>query len=405
MRFLSILILSTLPLVAAPETATSWRHARKLAKAHDKDIILFVHGSNWNRLGEKFRTKIWNHPTFQNQLGDGFVTLRIDYLDNPSATQKKSLATATKGLKLKFHSYPVIALYDPNGHLYATWLGSDFPLMRSQALGLILRQQAQRKKRDAFLKQAATQQGIEKAQSLYRAIECNAGLRTEIIKQLKTCDPNNQSGYLILLEFSGRAAMKKANKLADEKKFTEALAWLDKQLNKPRLNTEQKQWILAAKGNVYRRWGKHLTEMRKSFMDAYQLDPQSIIGKAAYRLAKRFAGPPTLEFGWNARHCTASPTLWKVDAAGEFAHPGNYQVTLQYKRGKSSLTINSVSLYDGTQLIHEDKHKGTSGHKSNNNTYHLTVPRKLTHPILHISCHTKGNKTCQGSIQVKALQP
>lgn len=390
-------------LQASPTSASTWKEAAEKAKAEQKDILLLVHGSNWNRLGEKFKQQIWVQEKFKNQLGDGFVILSVDYLDAPNEEEKKKFDTVTKGLKMKFRSYPALALYDPEGRHYATWTGSDFPLMTSQAVSMITHKQSQRKKRDAFLIHSKELKGVKKAELLYLAIETDAGLRKETLKQLKETDPDNQSGYLSLLEFSGRNALGHANKLAGEKKFDEALTWLDEQWAQPKLNTEQKQWILAAKGNVYRRWGGHLNEMNEVFMAAYKLDPKSITGKASYRFAKRFSGPPSLEFGWDSRHCTASPAVWKVDAQGVFQTPGEYQVTLKYHRGKSSLSIASVALYDGEQLIVVDQHDGDTGRASKNNVYSLSTTKKLKHPILHILCNTNDTKNSQGLIQVSPV--
>ncbi len=390
---------------AAPASADTWQEALTMAKPGNKDILLFVHGSDWNRLGEKFRKKIWEAPDFLPSLGDDLVTLRIDYLESPDEDQKKAFDASIKGLKLKFRSYPVLAFYDPRGNPCATWTGSDLPIMSSEAFGLVTHMRTQRKKRDAFLAQAGEQEGVDKAEALYRAAEADAGLRKEIIKQLKECDPDNTSGYPGLLEFNGKGALGQANKLAGEKKFDEALAWLDEQMGQKKLNTEQKQWILAAKGNVYRRWGGHTREMGEAFTAACTLDPESVIGKASARFAKRFAGPPSLEFGWDSRHCTAEPATWTVDASGAIEQPGDYEITLQYKRGKSALSISGVALYDGDTLVHEDQHEGTTGRKSKDNTWHFPVAKALAKPAFRITCHTDDSKNSQGGISVKAVAP
>jgi len=291
MRYLIILTsLLIAPIVmGAPSSAKSWKEATAMAKKSHHDILLFVHGSNWNRLGEKFRHQIWEDEKFQNQLGSQLITLRLDLLESPNEEQKKSFAAAKKGLKMKFRSYPVLALYDSEGRHYATWAGSDFPLIQSETVAMITHEVDQRKKQDAYLAEAEKLEGAKKAQALYLAAEAQSGRRAEIIKRLKACDPKNEFGYLGLLDFDGRKALKYANGLVKQKKFKEAIAWLDQQWAQPKLNTEQKQWILAAKGNVYRRWGKkHLKEMDDAFMASYKLDPKSVVGKASLRLAQKF---------------------------------------------------------------------------------------------------------------------
>lgn len=192
-----------------------------------------------------------------------------------------------------------------------------------------------------------------------------------------------------------------ANKLIGEKKYEEALQWLEQQGGIANLSADQKQWILAAKGNVYRRWGNHLPEMERAFMAAYEQDKQSPIGKACNRLAKRFAGPVSLEYGWDSRHCDEQATTWMVDASAAFDRAGTYEVKLQYKRGKSALSIESVSLYQGEKLIAEDRHRGSTGHQSKKNTYALRLDRPIKSGVLHIVSSTNSSKNSQGVISVK----
>lgn len=395
------LLLMPLSLLAAPTPAENWGEAVKLAKQERKDIVLFVHGSNWNRLGEKFKTKIWDQKDFQSRLGDAVITCRVDYREGLDEEEKKAFNESIKGLKLKFRSYPVLALYDPEGRMVAQWCGSDFPLMASQALGLIEKGIHQRNQRDAMIAQAAHQQGIQKAESLYEAMQADAGMRAELLKRICEADPNDQSGLIQMLELSGRKTMAHANKLIGEKKYEEALQWLEQQGGIANLSADQKQWILAAKGNVYRRWGNHLPEMERAFMAAYEQDKQSPIGKACNRLAKRFAGPVSLEYGWDSRHCDEQATTWMVDASAAFDRAGTYEVKLQYKRGKSALSIESVSLYQGEKLIAEDRHRGSTGHQSKKNTYALRLDRPIKSGVLHIVSSTNSSKNSQGVISVK----
>lgn len=384
-------------------SADTWQQALSLAKTEEKDILLFVHGSDWNRLGEKFRNLIWEQDEFRAPLDDRFVLLRVDYLESPDDAQKKIFDEAIKGIKLKFRSYPVLAFYDSQGNPCGNWIGSDLPVVSSEALSLVSHMGAQRKKSDALLAEAKQAKGSDKAEFLYLAVECDAGMRGELVKQLKDCDSENESGYLSLLEFDGRKALGRANQLAGEKKYEEALAWLDGQMNQGSLETEQKQWILAAKGNVYRRWGDHLNEMGEAFSAAYALDPNSVVGKACGRFAKRFSGPPSLEFGWDSRHCDEKLTQWTVDVDGVMNDPGDYEITLQYKRGKSALSIEAVALFDGDQLISEDRHQGSTARNSKDHVYRVSVAKSAANPSLRIDCHSDATKNSQGLIEVKRL--
>ncbi len=275
--------------------ASTWQEAKTKAKVEKKDILLYVYGSNWNRLSLKFKKQIWDTPAFKASIADQVIALSVDYLDTPTDEQKKSFHTKMRGFemkrgKLKFTSYPVLALYDASGREIEVWSGSRFPLMSSLAVSVIKDATKRRRERDRLLEEAKGLQGEKKAEVLYSAIELHAGMKNEIIQQMKRCDPADESGYRGMLQFDGRKAMHRVNVLVKAKKYKEAIDWLEEQWKKPKLTIEQKQWILAAKGNVYRRWGKgHRDEMVQAWREAYELDPKSVPGRACFRLGKKLA--------------------------------------------------------------------------------------------------------------------
>ncbi len=379
----------------------AYQEALVAAKAQQFDLAVLVHGSDWNRVGERFFKDVWQAKELRHQLASGFVLLDFDYLEHPTAKQKQSFDQRTKGFQLKFGCYPVLVLIDPNGRRSATVSGSAFPTDVRQTAEWLIDQRQRRRQRDLAIAQSAKANGIEKAKLLSQAILADAGLRKQLIKQLKEADPDNQSGVVATLEFDRFHVLGNALKMAGEGKQEEAIRWLDKQAKSKGLSGEQQQWLLAAKACVYRKWSGHDEEAWAEFQKAHELDPSTVIGRAASRLGLSVVGPVSLEFGWAPRHCSTTETTWQINAAGKFDTPNTYELRIIYRRGKSALTVAGVTLLDGERIVTKDIHEGVAGRKSRENIYRLSVEKPVKKPILKIKCRTNPDTNSRGVFELK----
>ena len=115
-------------------------------------------------------------------------------------------------------------------------------------------------------------------------------MKKKLLNILKEADPKDSQGYVSLLEFNHRQLLAKAMKMVNEKKFKEAITWLNKKLERSNLPKEQEQWIHSGIGTVYRRWKGHERQAKKAFNTAWEIDQNSIAGKASRRMADKFYG-------------------------------------------------------------------------------------------------------------------
>lgn len=387
----------------------SQTYADALARARrdKRDLIVLVHGSDWCRIGEIFRTSVWEKREFERRLGQGFILFEADVPEHPDEEQKKKLAERQKGCKTKFGNYPVLVFVDPEGKLYATVTGTattdqpGFPADVSQAVHTITSLHRAREIRDAYLARAEKAPPGEKAELLFRAWQTNAGRRQEILDRLRAADPEDRRGYLARLDFNGYALLEKAKSYGDTEKYEEGVRWLNDQLARKGLQPEQKQWILTALGNLYRRWLGHEQQAWETLTKSIRIDPDSMMGRAAKRIGLRFVGPPSLDFGWFPRHGNTESQEWIIEASEAFPAPGEYTLTLAGTKGKSSLHIQSVLLVDGNRTIAESTEAMTVGPTSPQASIRLHVPRALRHPILKITCRTEPGTDSTGTITLE----
>ncbi len=385
------------------QSADTYAAALDTAKKKGRDLAVLVHGSDWNRPGEAFRRNVWDAKTFRDALGNGFAFFDVDVMESPSDDQKKRLAQRHKGFKTRFGTYPVLVLIDPRGERYAQVHGSAFPYEQAGAVAWLLERRRSRERRDDCLKRAAEANAAGKADWLFRAAEADAGRRAEIIKRLKAADPEDAAGYVAFLTFNGTAALRKAVAFAGKKTFEEGVTWFQQELARKGLRDAQRQWLYAGLGNLYRRWPGHNAEAHRAFMDGCELDPDSVAGRACQRIARRFVGPPTPEYGWEPRHCSTEETTWKIDPGKAFAEPGTYEVVFAYRRGKSGLSIASVALLDGERVVSQDEHEGFAGKAPKDAAYRVTVTADLASPVLSVRCRTGPDANSAGEINVRRL--
>jgi len=275
--------------------AATYKEALARGQKDKRDLVVFVHGPDWCRIGEIFRERVWDNSAFRKKLGDGFVLFEAIVLEKPTESQKKALEARQKGLDTRFQTYPVLVFIGPDGKRYGAALGSEteraFPERLDDAVKLIHALRDAREKRDAFLARAAKAPASEKPKWLFLACEAGADRQKELLDLLKKADPENASGYVARVGFNGVGVLLRAKKFGDGKKFEDGEKWLNEQLRQKGLTDLQKQWVYTALGNLYRRWGGHDRQAWDTFMAATKIDPKTVMGRAAERLAKKFIEP------------------------------------------------------------------------------------------------------------------
>ncbi|MBT3288577.1 MAG: hypothetical protein HN380_14615 [Victivallales bacterium] len=395
----STLCLILLTLSALSGEPESYEAALKLAKKSGKELVVLVHGSDWNRPGERFRRTVWNNPKFASALDNEFVRFSVDVLENPSEEQKKTLAARHKGFKTKFGNYPVLAVHDPEGRRTKLFTGDTFPYAPRATLDELREARELRLTRDRLLAEAAKASADRRPSLLFLAWDLDVGMRKEILDLLRKADPKDASGWAARISFDGRGTFGHTGKLIAAKKYDEAIAWLDKRLANPQLAPEQRAWLLAAKGNTYRRWGKN-EAAHATLMQAHAAAPDSVMGKGARRLSLRFVGPPSIEFGWEGRHCRKEKTTWTIPVAHHLAGKGTHALAFQRTGGKGSLQILSLSVQNGKETLFRTADAQTLTAKSPRSAHTFRIGSHTGNPTLHVTWQAAAGTPSQGTIQL-----
>ena len=387
--------------------AATYANATARAKKEKRDVVVLVHGSDWCRIGEAFRRNVWEKKEFTRRLGNGFVLFDVDVLEHPTDKEKKTQDGRQKGFGAQFGNYPVLVFVDPVGKRYAAISGhatmdrAGFPDNLSQAVRTITGLRRAREIRDYYLARAGKAGASDKPILLFRAWQAGAGRHEEILDRLRKADPDNESGFLARLDFDGCVVLEKAKSFGDSKKYRDGVHWIEEQMARNGVTTDQKQWMLTALGNLYRRWPGHEQQAWATFMQSVQIDPDSMMGRAARRLGLRFVGPPSLEFGWFPRHCKTSPTRWRIDVGRAMTSAGEYRVVLSRNKGRSALAVSSVAVFDGDRKIAESAKSAKIGPGTSRAEFALHVPRGMDHAELQIACQSISGTDSTGSVGIE----
>lgn len=267
---------------AAATLAADWQEAVTLAKRDKRDLVVLLTGSDWDR-GSAAVASLVRDAAFLRACGDAVVVV-IDHPDYPTDAQK-TLRERNKDFKLTFYRYPVLLTLDLEQRLVGALEGATGEVPTAAAHLSDWRNR--RERRDRLLAQAGKASGVRRAELLGEALdqlEDNVARRHygKILDQIRTADPEDETGYLGKYRFNANALVEKEiwSRLK-ERKYAEAIAFLEKLQANRRLLTSQRQELLAMQHAVYRTWPEHAAESRKALEKLIALDPRSDVAVGA----------------------------------------------------------------------------------------------------------------------------
>lgn len=306
-------------------------------------------------------------------------TLRASVLDSESVIQDvERVSAAERGMARnerftwRGDNVPRIALMDREGRPVTSEDHLRADMTMADAARRISEMQAMREKRDQLWRQAERAQGASKAELLMESLELLGLGGSEgheksyrfIQEQIRAADPDDASGCLRRMKFppdprSMPDFVEPANKLADEKKYGEAIALLDRELKDPRnrkLTHDHLQRIMMAKQNVYRQWPDHEADRIQVIREIARLDATTYLGMGAVGfLAMNHLDPEpsAIYYGWAENQVKPGPNIWRftLGTTNYFDHAGPYAVRLIHNGGKGSIRIDRVSLALGDQIL------------------------------------------------------
>ncbi|MEO5916032.1 MAG: hypothetical protein ABIS50_17485 [Luteolibacter sp.] len=267
------------------QRATDFTAAMEKAKSSKANIVVFVHGSDWNRPGETV-AKIWNDPRFLSGIGTGVLLVNIDRKESPSSSDEALAKLNAKG-DPEVRSIPAVAVYDNEGR----FVGSFSGLAEIEAAGGLLpatrRLLATCRQRDEFWKTADGASGMIKAGRLGQGLDSMdiglgpKGLYKPVLEEMRKADPEDQSGFIGKYTFSSEKLVDLALDKAEKKDFAAADTELKKWDSNPRLSPKQRQQLQGARFALYQRWPERKRDLKAVLEAMRDIDPKSELGMAA----------------------------------------------------------------------------------------------------------------------------
>lgn len=397
----ALLSLSMVPCVQAAKVVNNYDEAQSALT--DDGYVLVVYPENWSKKGKEVGLKYLSSEAVLKAAGDAVIipVPRHQVSDDEVKEFRKKLLGK---LPLpNVHSYPAFVLVDKNGQHYAT---VDGAFMRrgddKKAAAELQKCITSKREQDKLLAEAAeTKDPLLKARKLGRAAELPGINRPkDIQKKIKEVDPEDKSGYTRRLAYQASAH---AEGMVNKKDKTplEKIAELEAMLEDSAYTNEQKQGIAATCIGMMRRSGDPAQMKRIPLMAEKMRSyaPDTVQAKSASIAVRQWVRQLSLSDGWNPTVLPRDNKPTPLEGPIPIKDPGTYEVTFAYTGGSQALGIAAVELYDGAKKVCEDRHNGSTGHKSSNNVYVLKVPTRVTLPRLVVTFNQKNFDT-HGTITV-----
>lgn len=410
-RFL-LLCMAALALLPCQAVQTVLTFEDSKAFVQDDGYLLFAFAEDWDTFSKNVCKKLMAAEPVVKAAGNAvFIPVPIPNVmtDERKAADKErygSLQVADAP------DYPAILMLDKNGRHYSTITG---PFMHKYSkkmavyvASMITDRMNAQKTQANLLAKAQNAKGVAKAKLIGEAAQLPninpVDKLHKIINQIKQLDPKDESGFARRLrapmDFVGEIVGIEKSK-DPGKGWQAALAQVKTYLKDPIYNNSQKQALHAlAAGLLHRHGGpKDTAELRKHTRAIAELDANNFLGKSATLAEREWAVGFNLVDGWTPAVVAESDPI-ELEGPLPINNPGSYTVTFNYERGNHACAINAVSLYDGDQLVAEDRHTGSAGRVSKNHVYKLQVQTPLANPHLFIEFAQNGNTNTFGHIAI-----
>ena len=383
-------------LLVAPQREASFQAGLDAAKTTGHPLIVFVHGSDWCRLGEQLKAEIWD---LEHRVDD-VIFVDVDIKEEPDEQNTaRNKGFVTKQVK----TYPSLIAFAPDGTHLGLRAGATLPHTASDA-SLVLRGFVKDAKQRLVL-QAAADEAREAGDApaeltaLHAMLAQNMATGQPLLKRLEEVDPEDESGVRRRASFPPfHQFVAQATKAGQEGRGQAEIDRLQAMLAEGVYTSVQQAWIHNAMGSVYRRWEGHDEQAEGQFRQAAAVAPGSVPGLAGQRLAAQLYGGPTLGQGWADRHMSDQFAKWTIEDLPTPLKRGTYTVQFNWKRGRHGLDINDVRLLDGTRFIVKDAHVGFAGAATRENVYTLKILWDLDKPVLLVTAKGSGGTDSQGRI-------
>lgn len=257
---------------------TDFEAAKAKAKAEKKFLLVDFTGSDWCGFCIKLRDEVFTKDAFKNEAPKQFVLVELDFPHEKKLPDELKAQNDKLGKQYKINGYPTICLMDPEGQVMARIVGyapggPEKYLERLADLQKVWESVVQLKA------QLAGVQGLDRAKLLDQLVDAYENKLSNPIDELKTwgeeivaLDVDNKAG--LKNKYLCRNILAEAEKLANQGKFADAVAELEKAIVLEGLANGQKQDILLKQGMLQfqlKNFAAALAAMKK----AEEADPKS----------------------------------------------------------------------------------------------------------------------------------
>ena len=261
---------------------TDFEAAKKKAAEEDKALLVDFTGSDWCGWCIRLDKEVFQHDEFKNGVDDTLVLVELDFPRDKSG-QSKEVQEQNQALQEKYgvSGFPTILLTDAEGKPFArTGYREGGPDAYVEHLNELL---ADLKKRDAALAKAAGLEGTEKAKALAAALQALSVEKHHIstfyndtIEQIKTLDPNDESGYVASIEAEQKFADFEADlgALAQKQKHSEMIQLADDAIDSGDFSGEMLQQVVMIKGAIHAHTG-NFEDAQTTLVEAKKVAPDS----------------------------------------------------------------------------------------------------------------------------------
>ena len=235
----------------------NFEQAKAQAKKEGKDLLLDFTGSDWCGWCIKLHAEVFDTEKFKAEAPKKFVLVTLDFPNRKKLTDATKKQNAELAAQFGIQGYPTIVLLDSDGRAYGKTgyqAGGE-----EKYLEHLAEFQKVKAERDTLLAEADKATGVERAKALEKVIEAlsknhlgpmdNRAWVDEIIK----LDDKNEAGLKGKYEKMIRLA--DAEKLAQARKFDDAVAAIDKTIADLKLTGQDAQNALFLKGHILSRKG------------------------------------------------------------------------------------------------------------------------------------------------------
>ncbi len=386
--------------ILAAMTALAWAadevgsYAEGLERVGGDGWVLLCHSADWDSTHEEQWMR--RHTSLRSACGNALI-LYVPIYQNPTPEQRAEVERLLEGAPiaangLGLHSVPCAVLLDRDGRPYATISGNDF---MDNAAGHIRHAQTQQRTRNNLLRQASTEEGPQKAETLSRIWRLSITPPPDLREQMKAADPEDKAGIAEWTPFDPWALAERIRKMS----WQDAIAELDRVQQAP-LSKEERQTVLAIRiGCVHHHLGAAGSKEIHSLANACTaLAPGTPLGKAAQRAASLWGNRLDLGTGWNAGQLPRVAAECEITGTRYLARAGEYHIEFIPTGGTDPVNVTRVTLYDGDTVISEDIHSCSlkPQEKLEHHKYMLIVRQASSHPRLVIAFDQQGKTNTQG---------